>query len=112
GFVRGSRTIERCSSKVTRQIEMRSLGAHEPFDEPRSIIDYLRAKRPRSRNEHPTNCGRSHLHSYHRIDPRACAWIGVDAKMYRYAGKKILPARRRRIRFSKRNSIARLRPSI
>ena len=33
------------------------LGAHEPFDEPRSIIDYLRTKRPRSRNEHPTNCG-------------------------------------------------------
>jgi hypothetical protein len=39
------------------------LGAHEPFDEPRSIIDYLRTKRPRSRNEHPTNCGRWQLHS-------------------------------------------------
>jgi hypothetical protein len=28
-----------------------------------AIIDYLRTKRPRSRNEHPTNCGRSQLHS-------------------------------------------------
>ena len=78
GIVRGSLGLRCLFAAVSFAVHARSngvrrssrgrlkcdpLGAHEPFDKPRSIIDYLRTKRPRSRNEHPTNCGRSQLHS-------------------------------------------------
>jgi len=78
GIVRGSLGLRCLFAAVSFAVHARSngvrrssrgrlkcdpLGAHEPFDEPRSIIDYLRTKRPRSRNEHPTNCGRSQLHT-------------------------------------------------
>src|SRR6516165_3866326 len=87
GTVRSSRTIECRSSMVMREPEGGASSCRLPADEHRSIIGYLRAKPRRSRNEHPTNCGRLHRSTLRpsssaqaKIHTSACAWIAVDTK--------------------------------
>src|SRR5215831_6434743 len=60
------------------------------FDEHRSIVREPRTKPQRTGIEAPTNRRRSQPHCRNHVDARACAWIGVDAKMYPYGPSKKL----------------------
>src|SRR5215467_12558967 len=89
--------IERGSSKGSLAPRDRISICRVTFDEHRSIVREPRTKPQRTGIEAPTNRGRSQPHCRSHVDARACAWIGVDAKMYPYGPSKKLLSEARRL---------------